>query len=47
MSIVGTAGQRGDSAQCEPVLGKVRVLRMGLGRPRTRPARVRAGINRL
>ncbi|MFE1885261.1 transposase [Streptomyces diastatochromogenes] len=42
MSIVVTAGQRGDSPQFEPVLDKVRVPRMGPGRPRTRPARVRA-----
>jgi len=42
MSIVVTAGQRGDSPQFEPVLDKVRVPRMGPGRPRTRPDRVRA-----
>ncbi|MFF9819610.1 IS5 family transposase [Streptomyces sp. NPDC014006] len=42
MSIVITAGQRGDSPQFEPVLNKVRVPRLGPGRPRTRPARVRA-----
>jgi transposase len=42
MSIVITAGQRGDSPQFEPVLNKVRVLRLGPGRPRTRPDRVRA-----
>ncbi|MEU3747674.1 MULTISPECIES: hypothetical protein [Streptomyces] len=29
MSIVLTAGQRGDSPQFEPVLRKVRVLRIG------------------
>ncbi|MEU8789781.1 IS5 family transposase [Streptomyces sp. NPDC048643] len=41
-AIVITAGQRGDSPQLEPVLAKVRVPRIGLGRPRVRPARVRA-----
>ncbi|MFD5739584.1 transposase [Streptomyces massasporeus] len=40
--MVVTAGQRGDSPQFEPVLDKVRVPRMGPGRPRTRPDRVRA-----
>ncbi|MFI0506932.1 IS5 family transposase [Streptomyces albogriseolus] len=42
MSIVITAGQRGDSPQFEPVLEKVRVPRLGPGRPRARPNRVRA-----
>ncbi|MFJ4126127.1 IS5 family transposase [[Kitasatospora] papulosa] len=42
MSIVITAGQRGDSPQFEPVLKKVRVPRLGPGRPRVRPNRVRA-----
>ncbi|MEU9013434.1 IS5 family transposase [Streptomyces sp. NPDC048479] len=42
MSIVVTAGQRGDSPQFEPVLEKVRVPRIGSGRPRVRPDRVRA-----
>lgn len=42
MSIVVTAGQRGDSPQFEPVLEKVRVPRTGLGRPRVRPDRLRA-----
>ncbi|WP_420715177.1 IS5 family transposase [Streptomyces sp. XY332] len=42
MSVVVTAGQRGDSPQFEPVLEKVRVPRIGPGRPRTRPDRVRA-----
>ncbi|MFF2432566.1 IS5 family transposase [Streptomyces mirabilis] len=42
MSIVITAGQRGDSPQFEPVLQKIRVSRPGPGRPRTRPNRVRA-----
>ncbi|MFJ6016887.1 transposase [Streptomyces sp. NPDC092952] len=42
MSITVTAGQRGDSPQFEPVLEKVRVPRIGPGRPRIRPHRVRA-----
>lgn len=42
MSIVVTAGQRGDSPQFEAVLGRVRVPRLGPGRPRTKPRRVRA-----
>ncbi|MFJ4806266.1 transposase [Streptomyces murinus] len=42
MSIVITAGQRGDSPQFASVLGRVRVPRLGPGRPRTRPRRVRA-----
>jgi transposase len=42
MSIVVTAGQRGDSPQFERVLEKVRVPRIGAGRPRVRPDRVRA-----
>jgi transposase len=41
MSIVITAGQRGDSPQFEVVLGHIRVPRLGTGRPRTRPRRVR------
>lgn len=43
MSMIITAGQRGDSPQFVPALGKVRVGRSGrVGRPRTRPDRVRA-----
>ncbi|GAA2777744.1 hypothetical protein GCM10019017_23510 [Streptomyces showdoensis] len=42
LSIVITAGQRGDSPQFEPVLAKVRVPRIGPVRPRIRPDRVRA-----
>ncbi|MER7310439.1 IS5 family transposase [Streptomyces halstedii] len=42
MSIVITAGQCGDSPQFEPVLARVRVPRIGPGRPRVRPNRVRA-----
>ncbi|GAA2535808.1 hypothetical protein GCM10010398_22450 [Streptomyces fimbriatus] len=42
LSIVITAGQRGDSPQFEPVLDAIRVPRLGPGRPRRRPDRVRA-----
>ena len=42
MSIVLTAGQRGDSPQFAAVLAGIRVPRMGPGRPRTRPDRVLA-----
>ncbi|MGW0203276.1 transposase [Nonomuraea sp. NPDC003201] len=42
MSIVITAGQREDSPQFEPVLQAICVPRIGPGRPRTRPDRVRA-----
>jgi transposase len=42
MSIVVTAGQRGDSPQFDVVLGRIRVPRLGPGRPRVRPDRVRA-----
>ncbi|MER7900484.1 IS5 family transposase [Streptomyces sp. NPDC096046] len=42
MSLVVTAGQRGDSPQFQVVLGRIRVPRIGSGRPRTRPDRVRA-----
>uniref|UniRef100_UPI0038B50D25 transposase n=1 Tax=Streptomyces mesophilus TaxID=1775132 RepID=UPI0038B50D25 len=42
MSLVITAGQRGDSPQFEFVLEKIRVPRIGPGRPRVRPDRVRA-----
>ncbi|MFJ9434581.1 IS5 family transposase [Streptomyces sp. NPDC101490] len=42
LSVVVTAGQRGDSPQFEPVLEAIRVPRLGLGRPRKRPDRVRA-----
>ncbi|MFC4517902.1 hypothetical protein ACFPEN_34085 [Streptomyces ehimensis] len=42
MSILITAGQRGDSPQFEPVLARIRVPRIGPGRPRIRPHRVRA-----
>ncbi|REE96673.1 DDE family transposase [Thermomonospora umbrina] len=42
MSIVITAGQRGDSPRFEPVLKKIRVRRLGLGGVRTTSNRVRA-----
>lgn len=42
MAILVTAGQRGDSPQFESVLEKVRVPRLGPGRARVRPDRVRA-----
>ncbi len=42
MSIVITAGQRGDSPQFEPALENIRVLRLGLGRPPKHPDKVRA-----
>ncbi|MER5893326.1 hypothetical protein [Streptomyces sp. NPDC001876] len=42
LSVVITAGQRGDSPQFEPVLEAIRVPRLGLGRLRKRPDRVRA-----
>jgi len=40
LSIVLTAGQRGDSPQFQVVLGRIRVPRLGPGRPRARPDRV-------
>jgi transposase len=42
LSILLTAGQRGDSPQFGAVLGGIRVPRLGPGRPRTRPDRVLA-----
>jgi len=42
MSLMNTAGQRGDSPQFQVVLGRIRVPRLGPGRPRTRPDKVRA-----
>ncbi|MEU9446712.1 transposase [Streptomyces sp. NPDC048304] len=42
LSIVITAGQRGDSPQFEQVLDAIRVPRLGPGRTRRRPDRVRA-----
>lgn len=40
LSIIITAGQRGDSPQFQPVLQAIRVPRQGAGHPRTRPDRV-------
>jgi transposase len=42
LSLMVTAGQRGDSPQFQVVLGQIRVARTGGGRPRTRPDRVLA-----
>lgn len=42
LSIVITAGQRGDSPQFQAVLEAIAVPRLGPGRPRTRPDRVLA-----
>jgi transposase len=42
LSLLVTAGQRHDSPQFQPVLERIRVPRTGLGRPRTKPDRVRA-----
>jgi len=42
LSLLVTAGQRGDSPQFEAVLARVRVARIGGGRARTRPDRVLA-----
>ncbi|WP_156051699.1 IS5 family transposase [Allokutzneria albata] len=41
LSLLITAGQRGDSPQFEPVLNAIGVPRPGVGRPRSRPLRVR------
>jgi len=42
LSVLITAGQRGDSPQFGAVLDQIRVPRPGPGRPRTRPDRVLA-----
>ncbi|MFJ4672670.1 IS5 family transposase [Kitasatospora purpeofusca] len=42
LSLLVTAGQRGDSPQFVPVLEAIRVPRVGAGRPRRTPVRVRA-----
>jgi transposase len=42
LSILVTAGQRGDSPRFGAVLGGIRIPRLGPGRPRTRPDRVLA-----
>lgn len=41
LSLLVTAGQRGDSPQFEPVLEAIRVPKAGGGRPRRKPLRVR------
>ncbi|MFD3620874.1 hypothetical protein ACFWWT_37710 [Streptomyces sp. NPDC058676] len=41
MSLLVTAGQRGDSPQFVAVLDGISVPRLGAGRPRGRPLRVR------
>ncbi|MFJ2559241.1 MULTISPECIES: transposase [unclassified Streptomyces] len=43
LSPLVTDGQRGDSPQLVPVLEAIRVPRVGAGRPRCTPLRVRAG----
>ncbi len=43
LSLLVSAGQRHDSPQFQPVLQGIRVPRIGPGRPRTRPDKVRAG----
>ncbi|TDQ01025.1 DDE family transposase [Labedaea rhizosphaerae] len=40
LSLLVTAGQRGDSPQFQVVLARIRIARVGGGRPRTRPDRV-------
>ncbi|MFE9783300.1 IS5 family transposase [Streptomyces sp. NPDC005775] len=42
LSFLITAGQRHDSPEFQPVLECIRVPRVGVGRPRRRPERVRA-----
>nr|WP_275406678.1 IS5 family transposase [Actinomadura bangladeshensis] len=42
LSLVVTAGQRGDAPQFEAVMAGIRVARLGGVHPRTRPERVRA-----
>ena len=42
LSLLITAGQQADSPQFEPVLEKIRVLRLGPGRPRKKPDSVAA-----
>jgi transposase len=42
LSVLITAGQRGDSPQFAAVIERIRVPRLGPGRPRTRPDRVLA-----
>jgi hypothetical protein len=42
LSLILTAGQRGDSPQFRAVLDGINLPRIGAGRPRTRPDKVRA-----
>ncbi|MFE2719623.1 IS5 family transposase [Streptomyces mirabilis] len=42
LALIVTAGQRRDSPQFRPVLERIRVPRIGSGRPRTKPNRIRA-----
>lgn len=42
LSLLVTPGQRADCTQFEPVMDKIRVPRVGLGRPRRRPDSVSA-----
>ncbi len=42
LSLLVTAGQRHDSPRFQPVLEGIRVARIGAGRPRTKPDKVRA-----
>jgi transposase len=42
LSLIVTAGQRHDGPQSQPVLEGIRVPRIGPGRPRTKPDKVRA-----
>ncbi|MGP3964980.1 IS5 family transposase [Nonomuraea sp. 3N208] len=42
LSLIIAAAQRGDSPQFQPVLERISVPRLGPGRPRKRPDRVRA-----
>ncbi|MFD0535178.1 hypothetical protein ACFQY7_16945 [Actinomadura luteofluorescens] len=42
LSLVVTAGQRGDAPQFEAVMAGIHVARPGRGRPRTRPDLVRS-----
>lgn len=41
LSLLVTAGQRNDAAWLEQVLDEIRVPRLGSGRPRKRPSRLR------
>lgn len=42
--LLATAGQRGDSPQFQPVPERISVPRLGMGRPRKRPDKVRADM---